>query len=244
MNDPSPLIFDLTADDPLQYRNLAESDWETLRGKHNRIAIGTPLCAREAAVKKGGLLTADELRAYPTDKHDFYRLSLSLTLLPDVQCRFRSVDFLMDLESVETDSKIPLFARLEPREEVSKKAIKLSSSDSAKLAVKDTVFEVVSAELGGSGGTETQFERLEVQLASFGVNTRSAGWRFKFTDSREIPLSYTQLKALAVLPRGQKGKIKFRVTAQIEVQAALDRLLTKLFLRNSPPNTSADYEFP
>ena len=32
---------------PTQYRGLAESDWVTVRGKRNRIAIGTPTCFRE-----------------------------------------------------------------------------------------------------------------------------------------------------------------------------------------------------
>src|SRR5262245_45863412 len=133
MNDASPLLLELIPDDPAQYRNLAETDWETLRGKHNRIAIGTPVCIRESVVNKDGLLTEEELRAYQADKHDFYRISLSLTLLPDMKCRFRSVDFLMDLEGLQNSGRIPLFARLQPSEEVSRRAVKIRSSDSAKL---------------------------------------------------------------------------------------------------------------
>jgi len=242
-NDASPLILDLTADDA-QFRSLAETDWTTLRGKHNRIAIGSPLCMPVKSVTKDGLLTKENLRHFPLSDHEFYHLSLALTLVPDVECQFRSVDFLMDLASIPGEMRLPVFARLEPREEVSKEALKLSSTDSAKLGVKDNAFQLVTGELGSSKSVEKEFEKIHVELASFGNNTRSAGWRYKLSDSKEIPLNSADLKALVIGPKGQGGKINFRVTARVEVKTAIDRILTKLFLREPRAGASADYEFP
>jgi hypothetical protein len=241
--DTRPLLLDLVADDG-EFRSLAETDWVTLRGKHNRLAIGSPFCEKVQSLKGRGLLTDEHLRAFPLTGHDFYQLSLSLTLVPDTACLFRSVDFVMELASAAGQNNLPIFARLEPREEVSKEAVKLSSSDSAKLGVKDNTFELVTAELGSSSNAERQFEKIQVHLGSFGVNTRSGGWRYKLTKSKEIPLSSNGLKALVVVPKGEGGQINFKVAAQIEIKTAVDRILTKLFLRQSPASASADYEFP
>lgn len=242
-NDASPLMLDLTADHA-QFRSLTETDWTTLRGKHNRIAIGSPLCEAVKSVTKGGLLTKENLHHFPLSDHEFYQLSLALTLVPDVECQFRSVDFLMDLAGIPGQKRLPVFARLEPQKEVSKEALKLSTTDSAKLGVKDNAFQLVTAELGGSKSVEKEFEKIHVELASFGTSTRSAGWRYKLTESKEIPLNSADLKALVIVPQGRGGKINFRVTAQIEVKTAIDRILTKLFLREPRAGTSADYEFP
>jgi len=241
--DARPLVVDLVADDS-QFRSLAETDWVTLRGKHNRLAIGTPFCEKVQSVKARGLLTNEHLRAFPVAAHDFYQLSLSLTLVPDNACLFRSVDFVMELTSTENQNNLPLFARLEPREEISKQAVKLSSSDSAKVGITDTAFKLVTAELGSSSNVDNQFEKIQVNLASFGVNTRSGGWRYKLTQSKEIPLSSNDLKALIVVPKGEGGQIRFKVAAQIEIKTPVDSILTKLFLRDSPAGASADYEFP
>ena len=241
--DARPLLLDLVADDA-QFRSLAETDWVTLRGKHNRLAIGSPFCEKVQSAKGRGLLTNEHLRNFPLAAHDFYQLSLSLTLVPDSACLFRSVDFVMDLASNAGQNNLPVFARLEPRDEISKEAVRLSSGDSAKLGVKDTAFQLVTAELGSSHNVEKEFEKIQVHLASFGVNTRSGGWRYRLTQSKEIPLSSNDLKVLVVVPKGQGGQINFKVAAQIEIKTAVDRILTKLFLRQSPASASADYEFP
>jgi hypothetical protein len=238
------IAFDLVADDPAQYRSLAESEWVTLRGKRNRIAIGSPVCTPETIASDGSLLIEADSAAYGAARPQFYRISFSLTLVPDVDCRFRNVDTILDLGTPGEKGPLPLFVRLKPSKRTATRAVKQKFADNAKLAVKENVLKLIGAELGSKMETEVQFERVDVHMASFGAGTRSAGWRLHIAEGRDIPLATEELHALVAVPPGQIGQLRFRVAAQIDVQTAVDRVLTRLFLRNSSPGAAADYEFP
>jgi hypothetical protein len=172
---------------------------------------------------------------------DFYRISFALTLVPDVDCEFRNVDAVMDLRSGTSNGGLPTFVRLKPMQQTSTRAVKIKSSNKAKLSVGDTILKIGSAELGSEAERETEFERVDVQLAGFGAGTRSAGWRLRLVDSRDIPLSTEELHALVAVP---KREPRFRVAAQINIKTAVDRVLTQLFLRQSQPGAVGDYTFP
>jgi hypothetical protein len=237
------LDFDLVPDDPAQYRSLVEKDWVTIRGKHNRISIGNPTCESERHPSAAGLLSKQDLNDYQPENPDFYLLAFNLTLLPDVECRFKWVDVVLEMHPKQSGSKVPVFVRLAPTEEVTKKALKVKSVESAKLSLKPEPLSV-GAEVKGEEGQEAAFERIDVRLASFGAGTQSAGWRFLLTDVRDIPLSSGDLQALVAIPAGGKVGIRFRVAAEIGVGPSVDRLFTRLFVREPRPEASADFEVP
>jgi hypothetical protein len=79
-------------------------------------------------------------------------------------------------------------------------------------------------------------DQMEEQLA--------AGWRLRLSESRDVPLGTGELNVLVAIPSGRKCQLRFRVAAEIEIQTAVDRLLTHLFVRDSRPGASGDYQFP
>ena len=237
-----PLEFDLVAHDPTQFRTLAEKEWVTARGRRNRIAIGDPLCVRERTPGKNSLLLTEDVKGHGEAHVEFWRVGFSLTLLPDLQCRFRSVDTVLELTGGE--GRLPVFVRLKPEEQSTKRAIKVKLGDKAKVSMKEQTLKIFTAEIAADKEVETQFERVDVTMASFGAGTRSAGWRLRLSESRDVPLDTGELNVLVAIPSGRKCQLRFRVAAEIEIQTAVDRVLTHLFVRDSRPNASADYQFP
>lgn len=237
-----PLEFDLVPQDPTKFRALAEKEWVTARGRRNRIAIGDPLCVRERKPGKDSLLLAEDVKRHGDADVEFWRVGFSLTLLPDLQCRFRSVDTILELTADE--GRLPVFVRLKPVEQSTSRAIKIKLGDKAKVGIKEPTLKVFTAEIGEDKGVETQFERVDVTLASFGAGTRSAGWRLRLSESRDVPLDTGELNVLVAIPSGRKCQLRFRVAAEIDIQTAVDRVLTHLFVRDSRPGASGDYQFP
>ncbi|MBY3252591.1 hypothetical protein [Rhizobium laguerreae] len=237
-----PLEFDLVAQDPTKFRSLAEKEWETARGRRNRIAIGDPSCVREERPDDNSLLLATDLENYGDADVEFWRISFSVTLLPDPGCRFRSVD--TKLELMNEDGRLPLFVRLKPVEQSTTRAIKVTHGSNAKLGVAGPVLKILNAELGEKIDVETQVERADVILASFGNGTRSAGWRLRISEARDLPLDTGALNVLVAVPQGRTCALRFRVAAEIDIQMTVDRILTQLFVRESQPGASGDYQFP
>ena len=111
--DNSSLFIDLEPIDPSQLRSTeGTSVWETVQGKRNRITIGQPRWVNPADA-----LDADTMarlrREYRLDEHDARVMRMSLTLLPDPRCRFRTADLVLTLAGGAT------FVHLEPREQLS-----------------------------------------------------------------------------------------------------------------------------
>ncbi|MGK3966798.1 CHAT domain-containing protein [Sorangium sp. So ce118] len=111
MSDPGELVLDLEL---RRFKNFAEANVQTARGKRNRIAIGWPLCKPEGPEIGDGLLETEDLIAYPIDEHSFFRLRFDITLLPDHDCRFVSADLVLVLETASAKDNVPLFLRLDP----------------------------------------------------------------------------------------------------------------------------------
>lgn len=111
MSDPGELVFDL---EPRRFKNFAEANVQTARGKRNRIAIGQPLCMSEGPDVDDGLLEDHDLLAYPIDEYSFFRLRFDVTLLPDLDCRVASADLVLAIEPTLPKDNVPLFLRLKP----------------------------------------------------------------------------------------------------------------------------------
>jgi hypothetical protein len=234
------LLLDLEPQASRELKSGLDTSWTTIAGKKNRIAVGNPFCSLEVAADEKGLLTPADLAAFSIDNHDFYRITFSLTLLPDANCRFESVDFIANLVCDQSNG-VPLFRRLRPIRQESKIAIKETTSEGGKISA-GPILKMVNAEVSDSRQTDQEYEKYEVSVESFGPDTRSAGWRFRLLSSREIPLATTDLEALVVTPKGG-GKITFSVAARIAI-SGLDGVLSSLFLRNHAPDAATDYQFP
>lgn len=227
--------------DSTRLRAAKGSDvWETVMGKRNRIAIGAPRCLLEEQPAEGGMLTADDLNEFRAEKHSFYRLNLTLTLLPDEGCRFRKADFIIDFR--ETVGNLPLILRLKPTECTSRKVVVVEENTNWKLSFP--IFKVVDTGLDARRVRREEIEQIVVAMEHFGVRIKQSGWRFQLTDSRDIPLSSTDLEALIVMPRNTRATAQFRIVAAIDILSPVDKWLTWAFKRKEEPAVNLSYEVP
>jgi hypothetical protein len=198
---------------------------------------------REETPGAGRLLSSDDIAVYPPAAHDFYRLELKVTLLPDEGCRFRAVDLLLELDQQDS-RELPLILRLAPEETTTQKVVTTTTKQEIQLAAGDTIAKVIKSSLSDSHTREEKIEEVEVQLGSFGAQTPEGGWRFQLTATRPIALSSNVLSALIVVSKSAQANAHFKIVASIEVLSVLDRWLTILFTNHDRPSASLTYAFP
>ena len=243
MSDKTRPPFAIVEMEPINKKGLrgARRDIETIMGKRNRIEIGTPSCLEEMEPFDESILTAEDLKEFTTKNHSFYKLTLSLTLKPDKGCRFRNADFIIDFSN--TVGSLPLILRLKPSESTYRKIVIEEKNKNLKFTLLP-ILKISDAELGSSSIRREEIEQIEVGMEIFGVRTKQAGWRFKLTDSREIPLSTTDLDALIVMPRESRTTAQFRIQATIDILSAVDKWLTLGFKRKEDQAVELSYDVP
>jgi hypothetical protein len=169
------------------------------------------------------------LRAYDRSRFEFHRLALSLTLLPDHGCRFVDAQLTLAFEDHLNDA--PLFLALQPDEMTFTKTVTSGSEESKGVSLGS---EPASADLSHKKSRSEEVQRVEVQVASFGARTPEAGWIFKLTDSRDLPIDTTNLETLVVIDIGTAVPVKLKLAARIEVERAFDRILTAVLGQPQP----------
>jgi hypothetical protein len=212
---------------------------ETVLGKRNRVSIGQPLATRVAKVAPDNLLRPDDVEYYRPRAHEFNLVELSLTLLPDEGCRFRSADICVDIGPAEDE--LPLVLRLFPAERMSKRTVKRSSEVSARLGLKGKTLHGIEAGLGEKESTGEEFDAFTAELESFGAQTREAGWRMRMTKARDVPLNATGLKLLLVHLRDRPVTATIRVAAEIDICSLADRWLSYAFKQRGPLALSLEH---
>lgn len=192
--------------------------WETVRGKRNRITIGRPQwMPLDGSVP---LAVRDRIQhEYPPDAYTSAVLQLSLTLVPDKDCRFRSADFILTLDH-------GVFLHLEPAVESTTVTVAQKSPHGTfRIAVP------TAGEVGLDGPRrDTEVVQTEASIEAFGINTPEAGWRLAVTRARSIPLDTTGLRSAIATPTG--ARVTVNVVAEIDVRTAADRWLTWAFKRD------------
>jgi hypothetical protein len=212
---------------------------DTVLGKRNRVSIGHPLATRVAKVAPDNLLRPEDVEHFKLRAHEFNLVELSLTLLPDEGCRFRSADICVDIGPAEGD--LPLVLRLFPAQRLSKRTVKRSSELSARLGVKGKTLHGIEAGLGEKESTGEEFDAFTAELESFGAQTREAGWRMQMTQARDVPLNATGLKLLLVRSRNHPVTASIRVAAEIDICSLTDRWLSYAFRQRGPLTLSLEH---
>jgi hypothetical protein len=210
------------------------NEWTDSAQASVRVSIGETRCLREGAPKEGGLLVADDLKAYVHLNCVFYRLEFSLTMLPDPDRSIERGELSLDLVPDNRQAKLPFFVRLHPDEEIVVEKKKLTRSGDGKATFKIPTI----GEVGGGAKVESESE-LEVEtvtIMSWGAGEQNGGWRFNATATRSIKTSITGLTALVAIPAGQKAKGRFRAAAHL-------RSISKSRLEPGP-EAFIEYEFP
>jgi hypothetical protein len=189
---------------------------------------------REEAPAEGGLLIADDLKAFAYFNCAFYRLEFSLTMLPDPQRTLERGEMTLQLLPDNRNAKLPFFVRLHPELEVVVEKRKVKESTDGKATFK--IPTIGEAEAKGSMETGSDFDVEQVTVSSWGAGEQSGGWRFNATTTRSIKTSITGLTALVAIPSGQKAKGQFRAAAHL--RSAVKRRV------EPAPEAFIEYEFP
>jgi hypothetical protein len=195
---------------------------ETFRGKVNRMSIGLPRWHRDV---------------------EQAAMTLDLTLLPDIGCRFVNAELALRLEGRPAAGHA-VVARLDPAELGDAETVVRETTGGLKVSLGETLSPVVGGEVGRSRVTRGEVARTLVRLAAFGAGTQEAGWRFTVTDARDIPLNTTGLKATISYPPRWSGIVWFSVVAQIQVRSRTDRWLTAAFGMGDSARLECSQEFP
>ncbi len=222
------LEIDLEPIDPTLLRSAeGTGTWETVRGKRNRITIGQPRWLDPADAIEAA--TIARLRAaYQPSDYALQLLQLSLTLLPDRSCRFRSADLVLTLSA--RSAAQPNFVYLDPHEEITTLVI---TTDSPSGHVTLQPMPLVGGDIS-TGARHTEITRAEATIEAFGTGSPEAGWRLSMTHSREIPLDTPELRAMVARGADHQGSLLINAVAEIEVLTAGDRWLTWAFKRTKP----------
>jgi hypothetical protein len=201
----------------------ATEAWETFRGKVNRISIGLP---RWRLGIQADQTTADQPRPANDQAGNgtSATMTVDLTLLPDIGCRFTNAEMAVRLEPAAGCDQA-IVARLEPTELADQAAVIREAGSGLKASLS----YVVDAGVELSGTQRREVTRTLVRLASFGAGTPEAGWRLTLTDARDIPLNTTDLTTTIVHPAAWHGTVWFSVVARIQVRSRTDRWLTAVF---------------
>ena len=213
---------------------ISTGGWASSAKASVRISIGETRCLREDTLQEGGLLVADDQKAYLHFNCVFYRLEFSLTMLPDLERSIERGELSLELVPDNRQAKLPFFVRLYPDQEVVVEKKKLTRSGDGKATFKIPTI----GEVGGGAKLESESE-LEVEtvaVTSWGAGEQNGGWRFNATATRSIKTSITGLTALVAIPAGQKAKGRFRAAAHL-------RSISKSRLE-SQPEVFIEYEFP
>ncbi|MFI6492076.1 hypothetical protein [Streptomyces sp. NPDC050564] len=228
----------------------AEEVWRTARNKTNRIALGRPSWHTATSPDDPELSLVpeelrDALRSATRGDEQLWALGLDLTLLPDEGCRFVSAQLSLGFAGGEaSDGALPLVRRLRPAElreqelHVQERTVGLEVSASAP------VVNVVGGGANAGRTRRTETNRTLVYLSGFGAGTAEAGWRFRLTNAREIPLNATDLQAFVVADRGFRGQIVYSVVARIEIRSTVDRWLTAVFVPKESGTLRHRQDFP
>jgi hypothetical protein len=191
---------------------------------------------REENPVEGGLLIADDLKAYAHFHCAFYRLEFSLTMLPDHKRSIERGELSLELVPDNQQAKLPFFVRLHPEQEVVLEKRTLKKSGDGKATFKISAIGEVGA--GGSVETGSELQVESVSVTSWGAGEQKGGWLFNATATRSIRTSITGLTALVAIPLGQKARGRFRAAAHLRSVISWSGRL------EPEPQVFVEYEFP
>ncbi|MFW9767511.1 MAG: hypothetical protein ACFFEM_01720, partial [Candidatus Thorarchaeota archaeon] len=155
-NHPSFLSMEMV---PIGLESKEQIEMETILGKKNRIEIGYPRIIIEKTPSRTNLILKKHLDEFSIDKHLFCRLNLSLTLLPDLGCKFKTADFIIDVRESASGSPLPLFLRLNPSKKTTKKVVVVEKKERG-VELSDPFFKILKADLKGDVVKKDQVEQM------------------------------------------------------------------------------------
>ena len=200
----------------IKSRDVGAGQIETIQGKLNKVAVGTPIFARIAPedIGKQGQLT-DEIKRMFLD-YDFHWLSLSCSIEPDPDCIFTWVRFgveLLTMPEFSTHDEKAIAWSIFPEE--------LSSEIKCERIVQlspELTLELATVKAGGKLGSRTtkeSFTVYEPQIYASGFRRSQMAWNFKATEQKGVWGDKRDLLLTVRAPKGSRLKGRFIIGAEV-----------------------------
>lgn len=239
INPASEVELDLVPIDLDTQKGPGEDQAEiaTVLSKHSKIRLGAPKCTDWLADLAALGPLPDDVRLRAQAGYAFRHVRPTLTLLPDRGCLFTSAELSIELDALPAGhgkaggpSAKPLAYDVLPHEVLYKIQEKNSTRTSfegsselgkgpAKLIAK--IIRETTVERDG--------ERFVRELYGYGANFREVGWRLQAGGRLPLAGDITDLEFTAQVPSGNSLTGRFRIVAEIAIQTAVDRWLTRVF---------------
>jgi hypothetical protein len=200
----------------------------TVLGKRNRVRLGAPR-TRDWLAERGPHLPAD-VRADVDRGWTFRHVLPSLTLLPDRGCVFLAVELSVELIADPAGSARPLAYEVMPHEVLYGPSVKATSTRKVELGGEGSVgLAKVLAKFVDENSVERDGTRHLRERYGYGKNFSEVGWRMAAGGRLPLEGDVDDLAFVARVPPGAELSGRFRVAAEIAVETAVDRWLTRMF---------------
>jgi hypothetical protein len=207
----------------------------TFLGRRNQIRIGAPRCEDYVAHLRGKRRPVPaEVQALIDRGYTFQRVEPSMTVLPDRQCAFISVEFSIALsaEPTQTGGAVePAVAyHVGPPDIVESDPFSETSKTTSEIGARsDIALAKVLAKISHEDVLKRDGVRAIRRQYSYGRNFSEVGWRLRATPNHELAGDITDLEVVVRVPPNATLTGHFRLVAEIAVQAWPDRWLTATF---------------
>lgn len=201
---------------------------ETLLGKKNRVRLGAPR-SNDWLVELNGAVP-DEVRREVEKGYAFRRVSPSMTLLPDRGCIFLAVELSVELLSDPSENGKPLAYQVTPREVLYSASFKESATKRIELGGEGQIgVAKLLTKFVDENSIEREGARYLRERYGYGVNFSEVGWRLLAGGKLPLEGDIDELAFVAKIPPHSELSGRFRIAAEIAVETAVDRWLTRSF---------------
>jgi len=207
----------------------------TFLRKRNRVRLGAPRVSDYLADLRATAETVPEdLIELLSAGYAIRRIRPTLTLLPDQGCIFTDVDFSIELIGNEPtgqqSQEKPLAYEVRPAEIVESIPFTHSEKTTQELSGEaGTAAGKLIAKVAKENAVEDKGSYSLRRVYSYGANFYEAGWRFRASTTVALEGDMTGLEVIVQVPPRSTLSGRFRIAAEMAVETAPDRWLTRSF---------------
>ena len=209
-------------DKMMKSKDMGEGEIIEVRGKKNKVAVGARyyenLITRFIEQKEE---IPHEIKHMMAD-YDFHFVNLSCSFLPDRDCRFVWVRFIVELiarsESGKLHEEKPIAWNMFPEEVNSeikcRREVNFGPKLKINLGVVNADMELIAVE------TQKEFIVYKPQIIAYDIDTSKPKWDFESTEEKEMRGNKKDLLLIVKAPKNSKVKGRFSFNAEIECKIA------------------------
>ncbi|MEV5878376.1 hypothetical protein AB0L75_29955 [Streptomyces sp. NPDC052101] len=233
---------------PIKGPGEDQADLATFLGRTNRVRLGRPRVADHLSELRAIGDVPDELERHAIAGGSVIAVRPTLTLLPAVGCVFVDVDFSLELIATPRQPGQPVGRPLAYAVRPDREVEEVPFTHTAK-SVQEIGGEAgaglgkLIAKISQENSFEEKGKRYTARSYGYGVNFYEVGWRLRATSATDLAGDITGLEAVVQVPQGATLAGRFRIAAEIAIETAPDRWLTRTFgPRRTQPSLDVVYD--